>query len=319
MNIRFLETAVCLANCKNFRLTAERLHITQAAISSRIAVLEEEFGQRLFERDAKHVKLTPAGEKFVAAAAEVLASYATLESLMKQKDELKGVIRIGAVSSMAHFLLPALIARIRRLHPAVALEVLTDDTGQSFQDLLAKGEVDFCLTALPEQVAVGIEVEELCTVDMTWVASDKMLPPSDTPRSVQELARLPIITYAPGSVNGQRIKAYFKDTGVDHRSFMSSSSLSALVHMAGEGLGLAVIPDFIANREVRVREGSLHKLNLEVPYPPTTYCTMRSRLRSKRDITILSGLCVEICEELCRQSGSIKPCPRPHTGSAAEP
>ena len=58
MNIRFLETFVWLAQLKHFRLTAEKLHTTQSAVSSRIATLEQDFGVRLFDRIAREVALT---------------------------------------------------------------------------------------------------------------------------------------------------------------------------------------------------------------------------------------------------------------------
>ena len=61
MNIRFLETFVWLAKLENFRLTAEKLHTTQAAVSSRIASLEEAFDVRLFDRNTRSATLTPAG------------------------------------------------------------------------------------------------------------------------------------------------------------------------------------------------------------------------------------------------------------------
>lgn len=296
MNIRFLETALCLADCKNFRLAADRLHLTQAAVSSRIAVLEEEFGQRLFERGAKEVSLTPAGEKFVVAAADVLASWAALQQLMQKQDALAGVIRIGAVSSMAHLVLPKLISRIRRLHPAATLEIVTDDTGRSFQEQLKQGLIDFCLTAVPEQVAAGIDVQALCVVDMGWFGAGKLVAPGGAPMTPADLARYPIISYAPGSVNGERIRAYLKDTGADPRSFLTSGSLAAMVRMAAEGLGIAVIPDFIVTRELQ--EGSLHRLALAVDFPSTTYCAMRLKHRDKGDISSLSTLCLEICAEL---------------------
>ena len=53
MNVRFLETFVWLAQLRNFRMTAEKLHTTQAAVSSRIATLEQDFGVRLFDRGAR--------------------------------------------------------------------------------------------------------------------------------------------------------------------------------------------------------------------------------------------------------------------------
>lgn len=303
MNLRFLETAVSLAESKSFRLTAEQLHTTQAAISSRIAVLEQEFGQRLFERTTKHVALTPAGALFVEAAHEVLASYAALQRKMRKNDGLEGVVRIGAVSSMAHFLLPELIARIRERYPAVDLDVVTDDTGRSFADQLKHGTIDFCLTALPEHPSAEVQTQELCILEMAWVASPQLIADNSRPMSAAELARHPIITYAHGTVNGQRIKAYLQDASLGKQRFLTSSSLSASIRMAVEGIGLAIIPEFIAEREIH--DGKLLKLHLAQDYPATHYCSMYSRESARSGIADLAALCSDVCEMLCSRSAGV--------------
>lgn len=297
MNLRFLDTAIILAECKSFRLTAERLHTTQAAISSRIAVLEEEFGQRLFERTTKNVSLTPAGTLFVEGARDVLLSFAALQRKMTKVSELEGVVRIGAVSSMVHFLLPELIARIRARYPAIDLDVVTDDTGQSFLEQLKAGSIDLCLTAVPEHTSADIETRELCVIDMAWVSAPRLIADIKTPLSPADLANYPIITYAHGSINGQRIKAYLQGATASRQRFLTSTSLSASIRMAMEGLGLAVIPEFVAAREID--EGKLLKLRLEKEYPATLYCTMYSKGRAKPGIASLAELCSDVSVALC--------------------
>src|SRR5258707_1875315 len=80
MNLRFLETFVLLAELRNFRLTAERLYTTQAAVSSRIATLEQEFGVRLFDRGVREVTLTADGAKALVHAERMLR-------LMRERSE----------------------------------------------------------------------------------------------------------------------------------------------------------------------------------------------------------------------------------------
>ena len=78
MNIRFLETMIWLSELKNFRATAERMNMTPAAISNRIAVMEQELGIRLFERDVREVRLTHEGMLFVEGARDIVARYGGL-------------------------------------------------------------------------------------------------------------------------------------------------------------------------------------------------------------------------------------------------
>ena len=106
MNIRFLETVIWLAHYRNFRLTSEHLHITQPAISSRLQMVEQELGVRLFERQGREVIATPAGGAFVVEAREIVRRYKAMMSRHKGTSELGGLVRVGLPSSMAHLLLP---------------------------------------------------------------------------------------------------------------------------------------------------------------------------------------------------------------------
>lgn len=80
MNLKFLETFVWVARLKSFRLTAEKLFSTQASISSRIAVLEDELGVKLFVRDSRGVTLTPEGDKVLAYAERMMDTMHALSS-----------------------------------------------------------------------------------------------------------------------------------------------------------------------------------------------------------------------------------------------
>ncbi|MDR5667781.1 SDR family NAD(P)-dependent oxidoreductase, partial [Burkholderia cenocepacia] len=101
MNIRFLETFVWLAKLENFRLTAEKLHTTQAAVSSRIASLEEAFDVRLFDRNTRSATLTPAGRRMLAYAERIVR----LDGEMRRDIDAAsdaGLIRIGVIESIVH-------------------------------------------------------------------------------------------------------------------------------------------------------------------------------------------------------------------------
>src|ERR1700682_5486117 len=85
MNVRFLETFVWLAQLRNFRMTAEKLHTTQAAVSSRIATLEQEFGVRLFERGVRDVALTLDGSKALIYAERLVRTMREMRECMADR------------------------------------------------------------------------------------------------------------------------------------------------------------------------------------------------------------------------------------------
>lgn len=269
MNIRFLETVIWLAHYRNFRLTGEHLHMTQPAISSRIQMIEQELGVRLFERQAREVTVTPAGEAFVAEAREIVRRYEAMMNRHRHEPELGGLVRIGLASSMAHLLLPEITRSLREHHPAVRLEVLTDDTAYKLTDLLPAGRIDICLTAHPPASHANLEVRPICTLAMVWAASPVLVPPSDDAYTPRELSRLPIISYAPGTLNAMRVAEFFGagSTGMPH--LITSNSLATSMHMAQNGIGVAMLP--LALIRNQVADGSLHVLRTHPAFPQTAY------------------------------------------------
>lgn len=269
MNIRFLETVIWLAHYRNFRLTAEHMHITQPAISSRINMIEQELGVRLFERQAREVIATPAGEAFVAEAKEIVRRYDVLVSRHRAPLEMGGLVRLGLASSMAHLLLPGITHNLREHYPSVRLEVVTDDTSEKLTNLLPNRRIDICLTAHPPETNTNLEVLPLCTLTMAWTASSLLVPPSEEHYTPKELSRLPIITYAPGTLNAGRLKEFFGAQYAQIPHLITSNSLATSVHMALNGVGVALLPLAVIQREIA--EGALHVLRTHPPFPATAY------------------------------------------------
>jgi DNA-binding transcriptional LysR family regulator len=113
MNIRFLETFVWLARFRNFRLTAEKLNTTQAAVSSRIISLEESFGVRLFDRTTREVTLTPSGQKALTYAERIVKLGGDMKRDISNGNVIASVIRIGVIECIVHSWFPTLVAHVR--------------------------------------------------------------------------------------------------------------------------------------------------------------------------------------------------------------
>ena len=269
MNIRFLETIVWLAHYRSFRMTGEHLHLTQPAISSRINMVEQELGVRLFERQAREVVVTPAGEAFVAEAREIVRRYDALVSRHRTPSQMAGLVRLGLASSMAHLLLPGITRDLRERHPNVKLEVITDDTADKLTHLLPARRIDVCLTAHAPQANTNLEVRPLCALNMVWVAAPGLLPPFQDYYSPKDLSRTPIITYAPGTLNASRIEEFFGAHFAQVPHLIASNSLATSVHMALNGIGVAVLPQAIVAREIAL--GALHVLHTHPSFPATSY------------------------------------------------
>lgn len=271
MNIRFLETVVWLAHYRNFRLTGERLHLTQPAISSRIQQIEQELGFRLFERQGREVGLTPKGEAFVADAQEVVRRYEALVNRHRPPKGLGGVVKMGLASSMAHLLLPDVIQQLREQHPDVRLEVMTGDTNEKL-DLLANGSIDICLMANHFSAREHLKIEPLCSLDMVWVASPILVSSSSYTYTAADLSMLPVITYTPGTLNASRITAFFGAHMHNIRQLVTSNALGTSIHMAIKGIGAAVLPSALVQPEIAA--GRLIALKTSPAFLQTDYAAV---------------------------------------------
>lgn len=166
MNIRFLETFVLLAEMRNLRMTAERLHTTQAAISSRIASLEQEFGVRLFERNAREVSLTPDGSKALVHAERMVKLLRDMKEDMLDKHTYAGVIRIGVIESIVHSWFPEFLARLHERYPRLRIEI-TSDTTAHLTEQLNKGSLDLVLQGNAIHVS-QVDAIALGQLPMRW-------------------------------------------------------------------------------------------------------------------------------------------------------
>lgn len=217
----------------------------------------------------------------------------------KGASDLGGLVRVGLPSSMAHLLLPEITRSLRENHPGVRLEVLTDDTADKLTSLLPQQRIDICFTAHPTDSHANLEVLPLCTLAMVWVASPRLVPPSADPYTPRDLGRLPIITYAPGTLNAMRLKDYFGAGHADIPHLITSNSLATSMHMALSGIGVAVLPLAMIQRELA--EGSLQVLRSQLPFPPTAYSAVWSAERANPNAPAIARLAREAVRKLHAQ------------------
>ena len=135
MNIRFLQTVVWLSELRNFRVTADRMNITPAAISNRISAIEQELGIKLFERDTRDVRLTSEGVTFVEGARDIIARYDRMVGDLVPSTIAEGTVRIGILPSMALTILPGIMEVLREKFPRVRVAITTDASRMVLQKL----------------------------------------------------------------------------------------------------------------------------------------------------------------------------------------
>lgn len=149
MNSRQLQYAVVLSETKNFSTAAEKLNISQPALSKQIIALENELQIKLFDRNSNPLSLTDAGEFFIEKSKKLLFEEdVLLKTLEKYKNGERGKLVIGAVPFRSSYMLPRLIKNIKEKFPKLQVELQEYGLSVLKEGLMA-GEYDFAIMNLP--------------------------------------------------------------------------------------------------------------------------------------------------------------------------
>lgn len=266
MEFRSLEAFVWVAALGGFRRAAEKLHMTQPAISSRIAQLEAELGVRLFERDSRSVTITARGRQLLDYAERALRIRGDIRLALSDRSDLQGLLRIGVAETIVNTWLPRLIERINVEHPRLAVEIDVDISPILRDRLIAK-EIDLALLLGPI-VEPTIRNRALCHVPVRFLASPKFAL-SAPPVPLDVLARHPLITFSRRTQPYTALREMFVQADVPLFRLHASASLAPVVRMAVDGVGIAFIPPVVAQRELQ--SGALKLVETQASIPDLSF------------------------------------------------
>ena len=129
MNLQELRYLVAIAEQRHFGRAAEACHVSQPTLSSQIKKLEEELGVMLLERTNKRVALTPAGSQILQPARRALAEAGQIEAVARAaRDPLIGPLKLGAIPTLAPYLLPLILKPLKQGYPGLTIELWEDQT-----------------------------------------------------------------------------------------------------------------------------------------------------------------------------------------------
>ncbi|MCD6679391.1 MAG: LysR substrate-binding domain-containing protein [Burkholderiaceae bacterium] len=241
-SLRQLAYLVAVAERLNFTQAAQDCFVTQSTLSSGLKELETALGARLVERDRQSVRMTPLGEKVVERSRALLGAARDLVGLVRAcAAPMTGMVRLGAIPTIAPFLLPGLVRRTRASHPALEL-VLREDRTATLLERLRRGELDFALIALPYDTR-GLLVRELF-VEELWLISAMRGDERESSRrpKISNLDPERLLLLEEGHcLREHTIEA----CGLAERanaSGIEATSLVTLVQMVESGLGDALLP-----------------------------------------------------------------------------
>lgn len=148
VTLRQLSYLVALAEERHFGRAAERVHVSQPALSTQIRELEDRLGAPLVDRSDRAVRLTPAGDEVLASARRIMAEVERMEAAARWQDGLTGRLKLGMIPTVAPYLLPQALALIRTRAQGLDLRLREAQT-EVLLDALTDGALDAAVIALP--------------------------------------------------------------------------------------------------------------------------------------------------------------------------
>ncbi len=249
LTLRQLRYLVALEDAKHFRYAAEACNISQPSLSAQIQNLEEVLGVQLVERDRSGVNLSPVGREVSTRARVILDELqGIVDFTAGAQHGLVGTIRLGAKTTLGPYLLPYVVAKLHKQHPELNLYVREAPPQQLVHEL-TRGLHDVVLAQLPvtggELVTCRLFREPLYLA----VAIDHPLAEKDEVEA-DDLAGLQVLSLSPQYHLHDQINTLCKEFGATRLRDYEGTSLDALRHMVGMGMGVTFLPALYAHSEI---------------------------------------------------------------------
>jgi LysR family hydrogen peroxide-inducible transcriptional activator len=276
MELHQLRYFVAVAETGSFTRAAEREGVTQPTLSEQILRLEGKahgIGRRLFDRLGRKVVLTDAGHELLGRAQGILAAVGEAERAVRDSAE-GGLLRIGAIPTVAPFVLPRAVTRFRKAHPAVELHLKEDLTERLLADLLA-GELDVGLMALPIRDD-RLHVEKLYSEPLLMALPPKHRLAGKGEVKLADVVDEPFILLADVHCFGDQVLSFCHRGGLEPRVVCRGEQIVTLLAMVAAGEGVSIVPEMAALADAAK---SCAYRPLGKPAPARTLCAVWHKQR----------------------------------------
>lgn len=245
MDFRQLQYVTAVAELQSITKAAAELSIAQPTLSHFIAKIEEETGVPLFDRSTRPLSLTFAGEKYVAAAREILRLSGNLQrELADIAQNKKGRITIGIPQERSAYMLPLILPRYHQLYPDILINTLEVRTS-SLPAQVEKGNADFAIIPYFSS-DIGLETETIYEEELLLVARGGMIPDgwrrSEGVVDISRMADLLFILPKKGYDIRSAVDILFQHYNIEPKVVLETTSNEAAYRLATAGLGVTVVP-----------------------------------------------------------------------------
>ena len=251
MEMHQLRYVVAIARTGNFSRAAEQCHVSQPSLSQQIQKLEDELGERLFERMKRVAKLTPQGEAFLPRAIKILEEVeAAKQEASDAREFLGGTMRVGVLPTIAPYLLPTVLPQFIADFPGLEILFQEDTTAQLLK-LVLSYEIDFALVSNP------IHDERLAERELYSEELLLALPPNHPLTrkrlvKVNDLEAERLILMKEGHCLGDQVLDFCNRRDLRPTISFRSAQLETIQSLVRAGLGISLIPATARQRDPKL-------------------------------------------------------------------
>jgi DNA-binding transcriptional LysR family regulator len=262
MDTQALAAFVEVAESGSFSRAGETLHLSQPAISKRIAVLEGQLHKPLFDRVGRLITLTDAGRALLPHAKRVLQDLEDgRRALSHLSDKIGGRLSIGTSHHIGLHRLPPVLREFTRQYPDVDLDIHFMDSEVACQSVLA-GKLELGIVTLPTQALPHLEMRLIWPDPLAVVVAPDHPLAKKKRVALAELAKHPAVLPDEATYTHRIVKAALQKHGIEPRIRLATNYLETLKMLVGIGIGWSVLPRTMLDSSivaVKVSGLSMHR------------------------------------------------------------
>lgn len=248
MELQQLKYFVAVVESGSFREAAVQCHVAQPSLSQQIMKLEKSLGKKLFDRLGRRIALTEVGRALLPRARAILAAVREAKRDLSQDIESgQGILVVGAIPTIAPFLLPRPIRRFVKAYPEVELSV-SEDLTEALVEGLLDAKIDLAIMSLPVDHD-QVETETLITEPLLAIASREGDVAQRTELDLDEFQKRPAVVLHEMHCLGQQIRGFCQGHGVRRRIVCHTTQLSTVQSLVALGLGISLVPRMCATAD----------------------------------------------------------------------
>lgn len=279
---RRLQVFHTVARLLSFTKAAETLHMTQPAVTFQVRQLEEYFNTRLFDRTHNRISLTDAGQRVFEYSDKIFKLYSEMEGAVKEMTgDVRGVLMIGASTTIAEYMLPALLGDFKKQYPDVNLHLKVSNSDGIVQ-MVENNVIDLGVVESP--VLNKNLVVEVCRMDQLVAVVSPQHPLSNLQSlTLADLLEYPYICREEGSGTREVINEYMNTQGVNPAQVNYSMELGSPESIKGAveaGMGVSIVSRATVQKELKL--ATLVALNLNPPLErPFSFVHQKQKFRHR--------------------------------------